>query len=146
MRPVKLLSTVLGIALIATAVTAKAYDRFGKGALSMGATPPGVNTSGGSYVYSRQYVQPAPVVATAPVNNGRRAFSVAPSTVQPAAPAVAANPPVNGRRAFSVEPLTTQTAAPAAGVTVRPGAVGQQYNRFGKGPTTIGLTPPGVNR
>lgn len=87
MRYVKLLSMMLGMALIATVVSAKECDSLGKGALGVGATPPGI-TTGSGYVYGRRYVQPAPVIAPAPATAGRRAFSVDPAAA--AAPATAA--------------------------------------------------------
>jgi hypothetical protein len=90
MRYVKLLSTMLGMALIATVASAKECDSFGKGALGVGATPPPGISTGSGYVYGRHYVQPAPVIATAPATTGRRAFSVEPAAAAAAAPATAA--------------------------------------------------------
>ena len=87
MRYVKLLSMVLGMAMIATVVSAKECDPFGKGALPVGATPPRIGTGSG-YVDSRQYVQPAPVISTAPATTGRRALST--ESAAAAAPATAA--------------------------------------------------------
>jgi hypothetical protein len=85
------------------------------------------------------YAPPAPVVASAPAADGRRAFSAEPSTTPCTAPAVASVPATNGRRAFSVEPMTVQPAAPGVLPIARTRASGPEYNRFGKGPTTIGL-------
>jgi hypothetical protein len=153
MRPAKLLLMALIVgALTAGAVSAKEYDRFGKGALSIGATPPGISSYSGGYVYTRQYVQPAatvapaPVVASVPATADRRAFSAEPSTPDCTAPAVAAAPATDGRRAFSAEPTTAQPAAPAVVPMARTRGIGPEYNRFGKGPTTIGLTPPGFSK
>jgi hypothetical protein len=117
MRIAKPLSTALVLAMMtASAVGAADYNRFGKGPTTIGLTPGGISTSGGN-VSSRQSVQPAPVIATDPATDGQRAFSAEPSTVQPATPVVG---PMTRRRAN-----------------------GPEYSRFGKGPTAIGLTPPG---
>jgi hypothetical protein len=89
MRYVKLLSMMLGMALIATVVSAKECDSFGKGAPPVGATPPGIS-AGSGHVYGRQYVQPAPVVAPPPATAGRRAFSAEPAAAAAGAPATAA--------------------------------------------------------
>lgn len=137
MRFVKLLLALLVVGALTATVSAGDYNRFGKGALSIGATPPGVSSSGG-YVYSRQYVQPAPVAAAAPVvatapGTDRRAFSAEPSTAQP--------PAAQSRRTFSAEPTIVSQAAPAVRTSR-----GTTYDRFGKGPTTVGLTPPGFSR
>jgi hypothetical protein len=96
MRLVGLLSLVLAVGtLTASAVSAKEYDRFGKGPTTIGLTPPGYGaSSSGGYFYSRQYVQPAPTVATAPATDGRRTFSAEPSTPAAAAPAAAPAPVV----------------------------------------------------
>jgi hypothetical protein len=139
MRLLKTSSMVLVLGTLTASAVAAEYDRFGKGALSIGATPPGVSTAGG-YVYARQYVQPAPVVAAAPATDGRRAFSAEPST----APPVANAPANDGRRTFSVEPSTTGPAAPAVGVMRAPLRSSPEYNKFGKGANSIGSQPPGV--
>ena len=99
MSLVKTLSTLVALATLTTTAFAADYNRFGKGPTTLGLTPPGYSASGG-YVYTRQYVQPAPVVATAPVADGRRTFSA-----EPASPAVATAPANNGRRTFSVRAL-----------------------------------------
>jgi hypothetical protein len=94
MRYVKLLATVLFTTMIATVVSAKACDPFGKGAPPFGATPRVISSSGG-YVDSRQYGQPAAVIATGPATTGRRAFSADPAAAAAAvrATAVPANAP-----------------------------------------------------
>jgi hypothetical protein len=149
MQLLKTLSMFLVMAILTATVVADSgsnvYNRFGKGPTTAGLTPGYGGSSGGGYYY-RSYVQPAPVIATAPATGGRQAFSVAPSTAQSAAPAVAATPPTNERRSFSVAPSTTQPAAPPVRVMSTPRGSGQEYNRFGKGPTAIGLTPPGFSR
>jgi hypothetical protein len=117
MRFVKTVSMLLVLGTLTASSVAAEYNRFGKGPTTTGLTPPGYSTSGG-YIYSRQYVQPAPVVATAPATDGRRAFSA--------------------------EPSTTQRAAPAVGVMAMPRTNAPEYNRFGKGALSIGATPPGV--
>jgi hypothetical protein len=89
MRYVKLPSMVLGMVMIATVVSAKECNPIGKGALPVGATPPGIGTGSG-YVYSRQYVRPAPVISTEPATTGRRAFSTESAAAAAAAPATAA--------------------------------------------------------
>jgi hypothetical protein len=134
MSLVKTLSTLVALATLTATTFAADYNRFGKGPTTIGLTPSGYGVSGG---YVRQYVQPAPVIATAPVADGRRTFSA-----EPAAPAVATAPANNGRRTFSVEPST----APAVGATPRTMSSAPQYDRFGKGASTIGLTPPGFGR
>jgi hypothetical protein len=139
MRFLKTVSMVLVFGTLTASAVAAEYNRFGKGPTTIGLTPPGYSTSGG-YIYSRQPVQPAPVVATVPATDGRRAFSAEPS----AAPPAAAAPTTDGRRAFSVEPSTIQPAAPAVGVMAAPRASAPEYNRFGKGANSIGSTPPGV--
>ncbi len=93
MRPATILSLFAALVVVgASAVHAGDYNRFGKGALSIGATPPGVSQtySNGSYYARGTVIAPAPVVATAPATNGRRAFSAEPAA--PAATAPAANP------------------------------------------------------
>ena len=77
MRYVKLLSMMLGVALIANVVSAKECDASGKGALGVRATPPEISTASG-YVYGRQYVQPAPVIALR-----RQPLGDAPSQLSP---------------------------------------------------------------
>lgn len=67
MRFLKTVSMALVLGTLTASAVAAEYNRFGKGALSIGATPPGVSTGG--YVYARQYVQPAPVVAAAPATH-----------------------------------------------------------------------------
>lgn len=135
MSLVKTLSTLAALATLTTTAFAADYNRFGKGPTTVGLTPSGYGVSGG---YVRQYVQPAPVVATAPVADGRRTFSA-----EPAAPAVATTAPANnGRRTFSVEPSTV----PAVAATPRAMSSAPKYDRFGKGASTIGLTPPGFGR
>jgi hypothetical protein len=134
MSLVKTLSTLVALATLTATAFAADYNRFGKGPTTAGLTPSGYGVSGG---YVRQYVQPAPVVATAPVADGRRMFSA-----EPAAPAVAIAPANNGRRTFSVEPSTV----PAVGATPRAMSSAPKYDRFGKGASTIGLTPSGFGR
>jgi hypothetical protein len=95
MRYVKLLSTVLGTTLIATVVSAKDCGPFGKGAPPFGATPR-VISSGSGYVDSRQYVQPAAVIATGPASTGRRAFSADPAAAAAWATFAPAKAPKDG--------------------------------------------------
>jgi hypothetical protein len=150
MSPLKrILTALVLVGLTASAVSAQEYNRFGKGPTTIGLTPPGYSVGGG-YTYQPVYRAPAPVVAATPADNGRRAFSQVPSAAAPAAsatapcccgaPAVASAPAADGRRAFSAEP--SPLVAPAA--PARSAVRAPEYNRFGKGPTTIGLTPPGV--
>lgn len=118
---------------IATAVQAQEYNRFGKGPTTIGLTPPGHGVNSNSR--RPAYYAPAPVVATA-------------SAVMPA-PAVATAPATDGRRTFSAEPSAPGTlvpAAPAPAVRMGGPVRAQEYNRFGKGPTTSGFTPPGYGR
>jgi hypothetical protein len=94
MRYVKLLSMVLGLALVTgTAlgdIGSNVNNRFGKGPTTSGLTQGYGGSSGGGYYY-RPNVQPAPVIATAPTTTGRRAFSAEP-TAPVAAPTTAAAP------------------------------------------------------
>lgn len=114
----------LAVAAVSLSALGADYNRFGKGPTTLGLTPPGYSSSvGGAYVYRA----PAPVVAKAPI------------VATP--PVVAQAPATDGRRAFSAEP-STATAAPAAPAATT--VTAREYNRFGKGPTTLGLTPPGV--
>jgi hypothetical protein len=121
------------VVMTASAAHAQEYTRFGKGPTTAGLTPPGYGMTsrlGGSVYYA-----PAPVVATSRGN-----VNYAP------APAVATAPATEGRRTFSVEPSAPDAlppAAPTALRTVAGNGRAQHYNRFGKGATTIGLTPPG---
>jgi hypothetical protein len=149
MRPLKLLSMLLVFgAMTASAVAdsgSNVHNRFGKGPTTIGLTPPGFSTSGGT-AYSRQYVQPAPAVATAPATDDRRTFSAEPSKTDCTAPAAATASATDGRRAFSAEPSTVQRSAPAVGVMSTSRGSAPEFNRFGKGPVSIGLTPPGFSR
>jgi hypothetical protein len=114
----------------ATAVQAQEYNRFGKGPTTIGLTPSGRGAN--SYSRGTVYYAPAPVVATVPV--------AAP------APVVATAPATDGRRTFSAEPSAPGALAPAAPVpAMRTGGAfrAHGYDRFGKGPTTSGLTPLG---
>jgi hypothetical protein len=131
MRFVKMLSMLAAI-LAAMAVTAAHAGsntpnaiRYGKTAMTLGTWDGGPN----QYQYGRTYASPvviaspAPVVATAPATGERRSFSAEPSAA--AAPAPEA-------------PLAAISAP-----TTRRAARGPVFDRFGKGTTTSGLTPPG---
>jgi hypothetical protein len=150
MRFVKDISIALVVLGITASVAgAQEYNRFGKGPTTVGLTPPGYSVGGG-YMYRPAYRAPAPMMAAAPAENGRRAFSQEPAAAAPSAPeaapcnngapAMATATADDGRRSFSAEPSTM--AAPVA--TAPRVFTAPEYNRFGKGPTTIGLTPPGV--
>ncbi len=140
MRYVKMLS-MLAAVLAALAVTAAQAGsntpnaiRYGKTAMTLGTWDGGPN----QYQYGRTYaspmtiaspapaVAPAPVVATAPATDERRTFSAEPSTA--VAPAQSA-------------PVAAPYMAPATRGALR----GPVYDRFGKGPTTSGLTPSGYS-
>jgi hypothetical protein len=94
MRFVKMLSLVLAVAAVTVAVAAQAQSitQYGKAAWAGGYYPGGPNVGshfGGSYVPATVY-NPAPVIATAPAADGRRAFSAEPSAPEAAAPAASA--------------------------------------------------------
>jgi hypothetical protein len=137
MRFVKCLSMLFAVAVMtASMAQAQEYNRFGKGATTVGLTPPGYSVN--SYSRGNVYYAPTPVVATS-----RENVNSAP------APVVATSPATDGRRTFSAEPSAPSGLVPSAAVapmTRASGARGQEYNRFGKGPTTSGLTPPGYGR
>jgi hypothetical protein len=137
MRFVKCLSMLFAVAVMtASAAHAGEYNRFGKGSTTVGLTPPGFGVN--SYSRGNVYYAPAPTVATS-----RENVNSAP------APVVANSPATGERRMFSAEPSAPSDLVPAAAVApmTRAGVVrGQEYNRFGKGPTTSGLTPPGYGR
>lgn len=135
MRFVKGLSLLFAVVVMTVStVHAQEYNRFGKGPTTAGLTPPGYGMT--SQLRGNVYFGPARVVAVSPGN-----VNSAP------APVVATAPATEGRRTFSVEPSAPGASAPAAPAAPRTAAGYsrvQQYNRFGKGSTTIGLTPPGV--
>jgi hypothetical protein len=137
MRSVKRLSMFFAVVVVTASVAhAQEYNRFGKGPTTAGLTPPGYGVN--SYSRGSVYYAPAPVVATSRAN-----VNSAP------APAVATAPTTDERRSFSAEPSAPGAlvpAAPVAPMTAASAVRGQQYNRFGKGPTTIGLTPYGYGR
>jgi hypothetical protein len=124
MRFVKTLSVVLAVVAMtaASTVLGQSITQYGKAAWAAGTYPGGPNAARYYGNYGRSY---APA----------RVYS---------APVVAATPPTEERRAFSAEPATPDVAVSAAPVAPAARAVrAQEYNRFGKGPTTSGLTPPG---
>jgi hypothetical protein len=130
MRLVKLFSLALAV-VVATAGVVHAQgssveNRFGKGPSTIGLT------AGGGNYYSRGNVYYAP------------APSMAQNMIAPA-PAIAIAPATGERRSFSAEPAAPQTIAPAAVGMPTVGVFRNQgsslENRFGKGPTTIGLSP-----
>jgi hypothetical protein len=136
MRYMKMLS-MLAAVLAALAVTAAHAGsntpnaiRYGKTAITLGTWDGGPN----QYQYGRTYAGPVTIASPAPV--------VAP------APMIAASPATGERRTFSAEPSAAAAPAPAAAVvapTTRRAVRGQVYDRFGKGPTTSGLTPSGYS-
>jgi hypothetical protein len=126
MRFVKMLSAVLAVAAMTAAsmVQGQSITQYGKAAWAAGTYPGGPNAAryyGRSYAPARVYS--APVVASTPATDERRAFSAEPSA--PGAPV---------------------SAAPAPAVRMGGAVRAQEYNRFGKGPTTSGFTPPGYGR
>ena len=137
MRFVKCLSMLFAVAVMtASMAQAQEYNRFGKGATTVGLTPPGYGTTSNSR--GNVYYAPAPKVAAS-----RESVNSSP------APVVATSPATGERRMFSAEPSAPSALVPAAPVSpmrAAGGFRGQEYNRFGKGPTTSGLTPPGYGR
>jgi hypothetical protein len=93
MRYVQLLSMVLGLALLTGTAFgdsgSNVNNRFGKGPTTAGLTQ-GYGGSSSQGYYVPRYVQPAPVIATAPATTGRRAFSAEPAAPAAAAPATTA--------------------------------------------------------